>query len=99
MVNIVEASGTATITVPKVLYNPMITGTATPSFGAENPGTLKPLAITEYNESALQCANGTCTLPMADISLKGGQQAIFYSGELPRAEGNELKANYTGVRG
>ncbi len=32
---------------------------------------------------------------MADISLKGGQQAIFYSGELPRAEGNELKANYT----
>lgn len=93
--NMVEAAGSATINVPKVLYNPMVTGTVMPSFGADYFGETKALAITEYSEASLICANGTCKLPTADVTLNGGQQAVFYSGQEPLAAGNELKATYT----
>ncbi|HBH61344.1 MAG TPA: hypothetical protein DDX85_06320 [Nitrospiraceae bacterium] len=95
-VNLVEAGGTATITVPKVLYNPMVTGTVIPSFGADYSGSTKPLAIKEYRDTSLQCSNGTCKLPEASITLKGGQQVIFYAAEpMQQATGSEQKATYT----
>ena len=95
MVNLVEAGGSVTITVPTVRYNPMVTGTVIPSFDASYSGTTKPLAITEYKDTSLQCSNGTCKLPEASVSLKGGQQVIFYAGEQPQAAGLEQKAKYT----
>jgi len=95
MVNMVEAGGTATITAPKVLYNPMVTGTVVPSFGADPDGVLKPLAITEHRTEQLQCTLTDCSLPTASVTLKGGQQALFYAAEPPLAAGLEQRAKYT----
>ena len=62
MVNIVEAAGTATINVPYVLYNPMLSGTI-PSFGADPKGVVNPLAIKEYGEGSLAVQTGYAPCP------------------------------------
>ncbi|MBI5101638.1 MAG: hypothetical protein HZB33_07390 [Nitrospirae bacterium] len=97
MVNAVEAGGQATIRVPKVLYNPMVTWTVVPSFSDDFPGdlsVLKPMAFTEYVESVLACTNGICRLPVADVTLNAGQQAVFYAGQQPVAAGNVQREQY-----
>lgn len=101
MENKIEATGIATIAVPEVLFDPMVTNILVPSFSGVPNDQYKPLtaiAITEYRESQLQCGNGTCKLPTRAVPLQSGQQAIFYPGspsnEL-RIAGTEQKATYT----
>ncbi len=96
-VNKIEALGEAVITAPEVLSDPFVTGILVPSFsGTPNQyyDPLTKIAITEYPESEVQCSNGECKLTDEQVTLKSGQQAIFYS-DGPRIAGIEQKADYT----
>jgi hypothetical protein len=103
MENIIEALGTATVTLPEVLLDPFVvncTRLLPNFFGYAPPDLYKPLcktAITDYSERTLQCAGGTCELPTRSVTLKSGQQAVFqpsYPSNTVSIAGIEQKATY-----
>ena len=101
MANKIEALGEAELTVPVVLNDPFVTNILLPSFSGEPITNYKPLTqimIKEYREDLLQCENGVCKLPTEKVTLKSGQQVIFYPmhplPNEPKVVGSEYKLEY-----